>query len=646
VAGTFPHGAWFVDLAPTTNPDLVPGTVARVLDVPEKPGATMMETLIEWLRDRQILLILDNCEHLVDACAAFAESVLRHASSLRMLATSREALSVPGEAVWRVPPLAFPSASDAHDPDALLAFDAVRLFADRASAVTSFQLTSESAAAVADICRRLDGVPLAIELAAARAKLLSVHQIRERLDDRFRLLAGGGRTAVARQRTLEATVDWSYELLPDVERRLLNRLSVFSDGWTIDAAEQVCGDRGLDRGDVLDLLSRLVDKSLVVVDDGAVERRYRLLETIRQYGRDKLVDSGEAADIGHAHFDYFLALARRAEPKLIGTDQVAWLNVLDAEHGNLRTAIDWSLGEPERRADGLALCVGLWWFWAKRGYFREGQERLVRALAEQADVSVGVEARVLVGLVHLATFGGDFEAAVAFVARARDASRAAGDGWAEAYAIDFAAILEAEAGRDPAQWRGLAQSAREIAQRSESPLAWQPFALATRLVGYDALQSGRLDDASECFEASIAPLRRHGDLWSMGILLTDLAGLRVLQGRHDEARSCATEALSCCRSIRDRRGVGWCLQTMAMLEAAVGRARRAAWLYGAGQTVLDSIGAAGQMHVTRVQEHYLAPARQTLGDAAFAAIASEGRATPVARIMEPGATDLTISLSR
>ena len=211
------------------------------LDVPEKPGATMEQTLIEWLRPRRLLIILDNCEHLVDACAAFTESVLRHAPSLRILATSREALNMPGEVVWRVPPLALPPDSETRGVHEMLAFDAIRLFAERAAAVTSFQLADDNVGIVADICRRLDGVPLAIELAAARVKLLSAAQIRDRLHDRFRLLAGGARTVVARQRTLEATVDWSYELLSEVERRLLARLAIFSGGWTLEAAEQVCG---------------------------------------------------------------------------------------------------------------------------------------------------------------------------------------------------------------------------------------------------------------------------------------------------------------------------------------------------------------------------------------------------------------------
>jgi non-specific serine/threonine protein kinase len=639
VVGTVAHGAWFVDLASTTNPDLLVNVVARVLDVPEKPGATMVETLLAWLQPRQLLLILDNCEHLVDACAALAESTLRQARSLRILATSREALSVPGEAVWRVPPLAVPAESEAPDPDAMLAFDAIRLFVDRARAVASFQFTSENAAAVADICRRLDGVPLAIELAAARTKLLSVGQIRERLNDRFRLLAGGGRTVVARQRTLEATVDWSYELLTDVERRLLARLSVFSGGWTLEAAEQVCGGRGIEERDILDLLARLVDKSLVIVDEAGSEPRYRLLETIRQYARDRLVQSGEIASLGHAHLDYFLALARDAEPELIGRNQAAWLGRLGVEHDNLRTSLDWSLAEPARRADGLALAVCLWWFWTKRDYYSEGRQRLERALAAQDDVPAAVEARALIGLVHLASFAGDFEACRAIADRALVAARTAADGWAEAYALDFAAILEVEGGGDRARARQLAQEAHDVARRTTARLAWQPLALSGRLLGYDALQAGRLDDAGRWFEDVIASQRKEGDTWSTGIISGDLAGLRVLQGRHDEARACAREALSCAQAIRDRRGVGWCLQTFAMLEAAAGRARRAAWLYGAGQAVLESVGATGQMHVTQVQDRFLAPAREALGEAAFFDAAAEGRAAPIAQIMEidPGA---------
>ena len=259
-----------MDLAPVSNPDLLANMVAHALEVPERAVASSGDALIEWLKPRDVLLILDNCEHLVDPCAALAETLLRHSPRLRIVATTREALGVPGEKVWRIPSLALPPASQPQlDPENLRALDAVQLFVERAAAVAPFVLTRENARAVVDICQRLDGLPLAIELAAARVKMLAVEQIRDRLHDRFRLLAGGGRTVVARQRTLEAAVDWSYELLADAERRLLARLSVFSGGWTLEAAEQVCSSHGIDASEVLDLLSRLVDKSLVVVDQTA-----------------------------------------------------------------------------------------------------------------------------------------------------------------------------------------------------------------------------------------------------------------------------------------------------------------------------------------------------------------------------------------
>ena len=321
------HGVWFVDLAPLSDPELLPNVIARVLELPEGSRASFRDALVEWLRPRHVLLILDNCEHLIDACAALAETLLRKASQLRILSTSREGLGVQGETVWPVPSLAVPQHAQRLQLEEVLEFDGVRLFVDRAVAVAPFLLTPANANTVTEICRRLDGIPLAIELAAARVKILSVEQINARLQDRFRLLTGGARTAVARQRTLEATVDWSYELLSDAERRLLARLTVFSGGWTLEAAEHVCSDDGIDQSEVLDLLSHLVDKSLVVVEESASgERRYRLLETIRQYGRDRLFRSGEAVAVGARHFECFLALARRAKPELVRGDQVTCRN--------------------------------------------------------------------------------------------------------------------------------------------------------------------------------------------------------------------------------------------------------------------------------------------------------------------------------
>ena len=352
----------------------------------------------------------------------------------------------------------------------MLAFDAVRLFADRAAAATSFHVTPENVATVAEICRRLDGVPLAIELAAARVKILSVDQIRERLSDRFRLLSGDRRTVVARQRTLEATVDWSYDLLTETERLLLARLSVFSGGWTLEAAEEVCAGGPIRGGDVLELLARLVDKSLVIVDDVSDRtRRYRLLETIRQYAQNRLVESGDAAALAQAHFSCFLSLARRAEPKIVGPDQVAWLNLLDLEHDNLRAAIDAGLSDPARHRDTLTLATSLWWFWTKRGYLTEGRQRLERALEVAQHAPDDLQARALVGLVHLASFQGDAEGTRTMTGRALAAARAAGNPWSEAYALAFSAVQEAERG-EFARSRQLGLEARYRRRPLHAPL--------------------------------------------------------------------------------------------------------------------------------------------------------------------------------
>ena len=309
----FPDGVWLVDLAPLSLPDLVAQTIATVLGVREGPHRSAGDALFDKLRNRRLLLVLDTCEHLIDACADFVELLLREAPGVRILATSREALAVSGETVWRVPSLSLPETLAPRPLDALVHSDATLLFIERArSADPVFTPTLDNADIIVSICRRLDGIPLAIELAAARVAVLSPEQIAARLHDRFRLLTGGTRTAVARQRTLEATVDWSYQLLSDAERQLLSRLSVFPSSWTIEAAEQVCGGDGISPHDVLDLSSRLIDKSLLMSDgDFAGERRYRFLETVRQFAGARLMQAGAAAQLRERHFEFFDGKSQR-----------------------------------------------------------------------------------------------------------------------------------------------------------------------------------------------------------------------------------------------------------------------------------------------------------------------------------------------
>ncbi|MDQ6807070.1 MAG: hypothetical protein M3065_19400, partial [Actinomycetota bacterium] len=349
-SGRADGGAALVELAPIGDPELVPHAVAAALSVQEAPGHTLIEALVARLRRNSLLLVLDNCEHLVAACAEVIDELLCACPGLRVLATSREALSITGELVWQVPGLAVPAPDSELRPDALMDYDGVRLFVERARAVVpQFVLSGEVAPAVAEIARRLDGIPLAIELAAARAEMLTPPEIAERLDNRFALLTKGSRSDLSRHQTLQAALDWSHELLSAPERALLRRLSVFVGGFYLEAARAVCACAELGDTDVFDLLAQLVAKSLVVADSTTnVSGRYRLLETLRSYAGDRLDEAGESAPLREAHACFYLALAERAEPELTGAEQAHWFERLETEHGNVRGGLDWSLRHGER----------------------------------------------------------------------------------------------------------------------------------------------------------------------------------------------------------------------------------------------------------------------------------------------------------
>ncbi len=371
-------GVWFVELAEQNETTLVP-QVAKALGLREEPGRSLAETLTDFLKSKSLLLVLDNCEHLVASCAQLVNDLLRACPNLRVLATSRESLGIGGEALWRVSSLTHPKLPPCPPLESLTQYEAVRLFIERATAVKQdFTVTNQNAPALAEICYRLDGIALAIALAAVRVKLLSVVQICQRLESRFRLLTGGGRTALPRQQTLQAAVDWSHELLSESERILFRRLSVFVGGWTLEAAEAICAGEGVEDYEVLDLLQRLVDTSLVEV---LTEERYKFLESIWQYSRDKLSESGEIAALQRGHLDWFLKLAEEAEPELTGKNQIIWLERLEAEHDNLRTALGYSQTAEGGLEAGLRLACALWRFWFTRGYYEEGREYLTTLLS-------------------------------------------------------------------------------------------------------------------------------------------------------------------------------------------------------------------------------------------------------------------------
>jgi len=633
VLDRFPDGVWVVDLAALADPGLVAQAVSSVLDVRAGPSRPALDALLEWVRNRQLLLILDNCEHLITACAQLVDAFLRGADGACVLATSREGLGITGETVWRVPSLSLPDTTRAISAETLLQYDAVRLFVERAAAVDpSFTITSHNAATVTDVCIRLDGIPLAIELAAARVKVLSLEQIQTRLNDRFRLLTGGSRTAIARQRTLEATVDWSYGLLSGAERRLLRRLSVFAGGWTMEAAEEVTSENPGERDDVLESLSRLVDKSLANVErDGDGSRRYSFLETVRQYARERLVESGEAERMRDRHFAYFHALALRAEPELARTGQVAWLNRLQREHDNLRLALDWSLAAPGRSEQSVEFSTALMWFWLKRSYLREGYERMERTLSAAGPVPVGLRARALVSLGSLTFFRGDFARAQALLEESVAVGHAAGDGSVVAFARGISALAALELG-DLAACARLAAEGVAAGRDSTVPLSQGP---ALSGLAYLAMHEGDLERAGRLHEEILELGRQQGEKWGMGIVLSDLALLRVVQQRHQEARAFCAEGIAIYQELEDSVGIAWCLGILSGVNAGEGRALRAAQLRGAMEGLLESVGAPLQnSYHTWIGDRALDVMKQSLGDGGMHAAIAEGRSMPRARAIE------------
>jgi predicted ATPase/DNA-binding SARP family transcriptional activator len=395
----YPDGVWLVELAPLADPELVVQTVARALGTRLEAGPQALSLLEDYLEEKLLLLILDNCEHLIEACARLVDALLRACPHLDILVTSREALGIEGEAPYLLPPLSMPDAQNLPPLENLEQYEAVRLFVERAETVSSgFKVTTDNASAVAQICQQLDGIPLALELAAARVKVLRVEEIALRLDDRFRLLTGGSRAALPRYQTLRASIDWSFDLLSSVERALLQHLSVFAGGWVLEAAEFVVCGHGIESCDVLDLMNQLVNKSLVtVVEDGGPETRYQMLETIRQYAHEKLMVSGAEESVRDRHLEYYVALAERFEGEIRGPDMGMVLNRLEVEHDNLHLAFEWSaalsgISEDKERVawlteQGLRLGAALHWFWYLRSRAEEGWRILSKLLVNEAEIS-------------------------------------------------------------------------------------------------------------------------------------------------------------------------------------------------------------------------------------------------------------------
>lgn len=424
----FPDGVWLVEFAKLRDPELVPQHAAAVLGVSAQEaveGQDVGDVLASYLRDKKLLMLFDNCEHLIEACAGLAEHLLRECPKVQLFATSRENLGIPGEKSFVVPSMEVPP--EAHIPQELETYEATRFFVDRAmAALPLFRPTSDNSAAIANICRRLDGIPLAIELAAVRVKILAPEQIEDLLQNRFRLLTGGPRTALERHQTLRATMDWSFDLLTKPEQFLLTRLSVFAGGWTLEDAEGLIQNDLGTRTDVLNLLSNIVDKSLVVVDHKHGLARYGMLETVRQFSAELLTDTGDADEFRERHASLFIKLAEEADPKIRGVDQLKWLEILEGEHENLRAALEWSIASD--RADDAARLIGaLGWFWFIRGYWQEAWRWLTTSLDMATDAEPRLRAKAIYRAGGIEVIRGNLAGPFELVQEAKDICTELGD---------------------------------------------------------------------------------------------------------------------------------------------------------------------------------------------------------------------------
>jgi predicted ATPase/DNA-binding CsgD family transcriptional regulator len=627
----FADGVWWIELAPLTDPALIAPIIAATVDLRAEPGHPLLEALTDYLRVRQILLILDNCEHLIEACAPLIQSLLQSCPELYVLATSREVLNVGGELPYHVPPLAFPQPGEVLPFESLAQYEAVRLFVERAAAaLPGFAITDRNGAAVAQICYRLDGMPLAIELAATRVQLLRVDQIAARLDDRFRLLTDGKRTALLRHQTLRAAIDWSHDLLSDDECRVLRRLSVFAGGWTLEAAEAVCADQvGAD--DVLDVLTALVNKSLVIVERRqGRETRYRLLETIRQYANEKLHASGELAVIHHRHLDYFLRLAEEVEPKLQGAEQASWIEKMNIETGNLRAALEWSFhgGSAET---GLQLGRTLGLFWFMRGHlFDEGIEWLQKALSlTETSEQMAARATVYRWLGLFTYLQGDNVAARTAYEQSLALFRQLGDKDGIAESLLYLGDIAAFQG-DAVAAHSCRAAARPCYEESlvglrEQNDQWK-IAHTLNLLGEMARAEDDYDAARSFYEESLAIRRELGDVRGIGASLHNLTYVANYQGDYQRAAMFFEESLALFQKLGSKQGILCSLEVLAGVIKGIGQPERAARLMGAVEALYKAFHI--RLNYVDQVEHdrYVAAARAQLDEATFAAAWAEGQA--------------------
>lgn len=613
-------GIWLVELAGLREAELVVGAVAAVLGVREQGGGDLLDAVVASVRDKHILVILDNCEHLIDACARVAAALIRGSRNVHVLSTSREALGIAGEIVWAVPSLSMPSGRADMECDQALESEAVRLFVGRAELMRpGFNLNPTNARAIGELCRRLEGMPLAIELAAARVKVLSVEQILLRMQDRFRLLAGGARSAPTRHQTLRATLDWSYDLLTLDERLLLERLAVFAGGWDLATAEAVCSGEGIDELAVLDLLTRLVDKSLVVVDESANETRYRMLEMVREYAVERLATRGADVTIRRRHAMHFLDLVERVELELRTGNAGRWLNVLETEYGNLQAALGWLLDVDSVAC--LRLCIAIQGLWRDRGHLTEARRWLAQALDASRDAPPTLRARALRGAGEFARRQGDMAAATVY--------------WEESVAIahDLGDALQLA-------WSsyGLGNLAMGRGDLDAARTCFEESLAAGRQIGNDRVIADSLNTlgevarhernwlaARDLYAEALAASKRVGNQRGICIALSNLGAANYQIDDLAAARTCYLESLSMEAGLGNIDDISYSLEGMAAVSSKAGASDRAARLLGGAEALRASVGAEMEPIDRAFRDGILDSLRGLMSDAELDAALSAGR---------------------
>jgi non-specific serine/threonine protein kinase len=624
VSDAYADGVWLVELAALADPELVPQTVAGVLGLKERAGKSFTDMLLGHLASRHLLLVLDNAEHLLAACAELVRSLVQRCARLTVLVTSREHLGVLGELTYRVPSLSVPDSDQKLVADPLVAHESVRLFIDRARLQQPyFTVTAQSASAIASICAHLDGIPLAIELAAARVRALSAEEVSQRLDERFRLLTDS-RTALPRHRTLRALIDWSYDLLSDGERALFHRVGVFAGGWTLASAEQVCAGDGIEAPDVLERLTSLVDKSLVMADEQAGTTRYRMLETVRQYTLDRLRERGEEARWRRAHLDCFVALTNEFHGEGIeGPRQQWWFSRMASEHDNLRAAL--AFATRSSPLEGLELAIKLHGFFMVRGHLTEGRQWYARLLGDfPVDGPKRVRARGLHAEAWLAADQGDRGLAKRLLRESLALFREIGDTTTSPqrarYTLAHHAIQDGDYSEGEDLSREAVDAARAMGQGQRTLLCASLDNLGRALHA-----QGRWDAARECYEEALEVARELGTAFEIGLALNSLGAAEGDERHSEAALKHLAEGLRILHGIGYRVAIIESLEGMAGVFATMSAPRRAARLWGASDALRQEIGSVRSAHESSVHERRLEPVRAILTAEEFARAWEEGR---------------------